>query len=205
MSRYEWEEGTIKIPSESFAALRTAVNKSYNRYQDAKFKLAMAAYKAAGEAGFRKRGFSRANWVSNHQKYLTLAHLITKPGSNKVYVPKRKDLKHVPVSRSGTLIFGDGIRISFNNKTCTVFYSVPENNHAVENANKHPVVVSLFQNLRMIQHWTRGSGGEICGNDEYNRENTQFDGGANYVTRHFPEEKTPKFNGLYFTTYGRNF
>jgi hypothetical protein len=39
------------------------------------------------------------------------------------------------------------------------------------------------------------------GNDEYNRDNRDFDGGANYTTDRFgPEEKRHKrFNGMYFS------
>jgi hypothetical protein len=57
---------------------------------------------------------------------------------------------------------------------------VPSNNHACETARRHPVAAAFFAALGRVR-WTRGSGGEIVGNDEYNRDVDYEGGGANYV------------------------
>lgn len=199
MSRHEWEEGTVKIPAEAYPAVRTAVISTYNRSLDEKFAEARRACGAAREAGFRKRDFSRADWARSHHG--DVAHYITKQGSDKVFLPKRKNFPHVPTSRSAVLSLNSGgVTIAFDNKNRTVFYTVAKNNHACENARRNPVVRKLFSRLHNVQNWNRGSGGEIIGNDEYNGENKDFDGGANYVTESFgPDIRGPRFNGMYFT------
>lgn len=204
MSRYEWEEGTIKLPLRSYSEIRTAVISSFNRSQDELLLHTRKVYEAAKQAGFRKRGFSRADWARSHHG--DVAYRITKRGSDKVFVPKRKDFPHKPTSKSIVLEFNE-VTIAFDNHKRTVHYSVSENNHACEEARRHPVVLSLFKNLQRVHHWTKGSGGEIVGNDEYNRDNRGFDGGANYITGSFgPDKRGRNFNGMYFTKgFGRSF
>ena len=63
-------------------------------------------------------------------------------------------------------------------------WRVPENNHAREQAHAHPLAAAFFRALDNVR-WTRGSGGDIVGNDEYNRDSDYEDGGANYVTAHY--------------------
>jgi len=201
MSRHEWEEGTIKIPRESYPVVRAAVISSYNRTQNKKLADARGAYEIAKTTGFRKRGFNRANWVKEHHS--KVAWFITKQGSTKVYVPKRKDFKLLPTSKSAVLHPTDGVTIVFDNQKHTVFYSVDENNHACETARQNPVVVSLFANLRRVTNWTKKSGGQIFGNDEYNRGSEVFDGGSNYATESFGPQDS-NFNGMYFAGAGRN-
>ena len=198
MSRYEWEEGTIKIPQGSYPEIRTAVISSFNRSQDELLIHSRKAYEAAKQAGFRKHGFNRADWARNNHGDVAIH--ITKRGSDKVFLPKRKDFPHKPTSKSTVLALDEGeATIVFDNRKRTVFYSVSENNHACEEARRHPVVLSLFANLRRVRHWTKGSGGEIVGNDEYNRDNQNFDGGANYITDSFgPNKRGRNFNGMYF-------
>ncbi len=201
MSRNEWEEGTIRIPRESYPAVRAAVISSYNRAQNKNLADARRAYEMAKTTGFRKQGFNRADWAREH--HAKVAYFITKQGSAKVYVPKRKDFKLLPTSKSAVLYPTDGVTIAFDNKKHTVFYSVDENNHACETARSNPVVISLFANLRRVTDWTKRTGGEIIGNDEYNQDNKGFDGGSNYATESFGPRDS-NFNGMYFAGAGRN-
>ncbi len=90
MSKYDWEEGTIKIPIAYWTPVKTSDIRAWNRELDERFNTASEAHKAALKAGFRKKGFSRAEWVrSNHCE---VASLITREGSDKVYMPKKMNL-----------------------------------------------------------------------------------------------------------------
>jgi hypothetical protein len=58
----------------------------------------------------------------------------------------------------------------------------------------------FFSRLRRI-NWTRGSGGTIVGNDEYNSDSYDAGGGANYTKDRFgPGEK--KSGSAGYSTYG---
>lgn len=54
----------------------------------------------------------------------------------------------------------------------------------------HPLATVLFRLLNKVQ-WTRGSGGEIVGNDEYNRDSTHVGGGSNYVKDSWGPKSNP--------------
>lgn len=68
--------------------------------------------------------------------------------------------------------------LSFSGRTAE--WRVPENNHACDHRRSHPVARAFFDALGRVR-WTRGSGGEIVGNDEYNQCADYAGGGANYV------------------------
>mgnify|MGYP006959960912 CR=1 FL=1 len=68
--------------------------------------------------------------------------------------------------------------------TKTLVWDVSENNHAREHAHKHGFAKLVFEAFGKIT-WTRNSGGEIVGNDEYNRDNRESGGGGNYTTMTF--------------------
>ncbi|BDB63247.1 hypothetical protein RDE2_50410 (plasmid) [Rhodococcus sp. RDE2] len=66
----------------------------------------------------------------------------------------------------------------------TLHWEVPQNNHARD----HAAVTGLYQAALTYLNdvtWTRGTGGVIVGNDEYNRDTTYEGGGGNYVTHRF--------------------
>lgn len=80
--------------------------------------------------------------------------------------------------------------ISFHGRQVT--WSVPENNHAVEHGRDHPLAQAFFKLLDTVT-WTRGSGGDIVGNDEYNRDSRENGGGGNYTTAsYFPDRKSAR-------------
>ena len=89
----------------------------------------------------------------------------------------------VPVTQDVT-VNCDEATVTFHNATKSVTWNVPENNHAVETAREHWFAKALFTALGNIT-WTRGNGGTIVGNDEYNRDSDYEDGGGNYVTAEY--------------------
>ncbi len=97
--------------------------------------------------------------------------------------PKKKDLELFAVSKDAEISLPDAY-VGFSNKGRTVTWSVSENNRAVEHANDHWFAKLLFEKLGRIT-WTRGTGGKIVGNDEYNRDRDDIGGGGNYLVREY--------------------
>jgi hypothetical protein len=73
----------------------------------------------------------------------------------------------------------DSGRIVFDGRTVT--WSSGEGNRAVEAAHDTPLAKVFFAALDRMT-WTKGSGGSFVGNDEYNEDNRDAGGGANYIT-----------------------
>lgn len=97
--------------------------------------------------------------------------------------PKKKDFGLKALTKSASLYSGDA-HISFNNENSVVVWHVSENNHACERAHEWWFAKELFKALGRIK-WTRNSGGQIVGNDEYNRDADYAGGGANYIKQNF--------------------
>lgn len=103
--------------------------------------------------------------------------------------PRRVKQSDVNFPTNRTLRYACGEPdITFDPKAKTVTWSVPENNHARDHAREHPIAQALFRALRAVK-WTRGSGGQIIGNDEYNRDSHYEGGGGNYVVEEFGPQK----------------
>lgn len=88
--------------------------------------------------------------------------------------------------------------IAFDGRT--LVWAVGENNHARDYGRAHPIARALFAALDRVT-WTRGSGGDIVGNDEYNRDNRDSGGGGNYVLNRYGPERAPR--GRSVLTRGR--
>jgi hypothetical protein len=101
--------------------------------------------------------------------------------------PKKKDF---PLANGKTRHFDsdDGMVILGDDKSRTVVWDVGENNRACDHARSHPMGQAFFALLDKVR-WTRGSGGKIIGNDEYNRDSDYEGGGGNYVTAEYGPEK----------------
>ena len=204
MSKYEWERGSIIIPTAVWSSFRRTIIEKWNAEQERLFKLAVEWRAKVDAAAKGKRNFDRVEWLRNAMNarcwgangesaasedcdaVLRLIGLSTKMVDgkwvtpSKTSAPKRKDLKILPVSRGATLPLGEAT-IKLDDETRTVHWSVGENNHACETARSLPIARALFRELDKVE-WTRGSGGKIVGNDEYNRDNDEEGGGSNYVT-----------------------
>jgi hypothetical protein len=128
--------------------------------------------------------------------------------------PKKKDF---PLANKSTKSFSTmDLTISLDPKTRVVHFMGDENNRAQERALESDLAGALFDALNRVT-WTRGSGGKIMGNDEYNRDDYSDGGGANYVLHEWSKDKTPRRrqsfaygggpSGLYggSFTYGRRY
>lgn len=206
MSKSEWEAGSIVIPTAAWPTFRRTLIEKWNAEQDRLLQLAIKLRAEVDAAAKGKRGFDRVEWLrkrmdaghwgedgasvrsNDYEEVLRLIGLQpTCSGPNgawttptKTHAPKRKDLKILPVSRAATLDLGEA-SISLDDKTHTVSWRVQENNHACDCARSLPMARTLFSMLSRVE-WTRGSGGKIVGNDEYNSDSEYEGGGSNYVT-----------------------
>jgi hypothetical protein len=193
MSCYNWEHGEITIPTKAWAKFRTALIKAWNEREVEQLALAKRLHAKGKEAIQGKRGRARdlamRDFVWDQQagrNHHLLGHVVRLENGKHVLknAPKKKDFKVLPTSQSCTLHLDGDATITLNNTNRTVTWSVAENNRAVEHAHEHEIAKTLFRLLGRIA-WTRGSGGEIVGNDEYNRDCSHAGGGGNYVTRRF--------------------
>ncbi len=229
MSCYNWERGTIKLPTKEWPKFRKSMIKLWNDRQLDSLAVAKKAHEKATLAAKGKRGRGRQplilaaiagvcggriehgyfradkssyHGVSERNEFaherwdvvtdLILVGSIREGTATKTKNPQKKDLRIFPVSKSCTLSIGEG-SVSFDNDTRSVVWDVYENNHAVERAHKHWLAQALFRKLQGML-WTRGTGGKIVGNDEYNRDSEYEGGGGNYVTSSFgPLGKTRGF------------
>lgn len=187
MSKYEWESGTIKIPAKEWSSFRKQIISAWNEEQDRLLAEAKAAYKSLKEN-------------PSFQPSWKLRHLIFVDG--KPQLPTAKVVNKLPVSK-GAILRIDGASIALNDEQKTVQWDVEENNHACEDARSQPLARLMFKLLNDME-WTRGSGGSIIGNDEYNRDNRSHGGGGNYTTASYgPREKKkePEINSPYRGTW----
>lgn len=210
MSKYCWESGTLQIPTRAWKPLRDALCKAFNERQDLLFAAALRGH-AAVEAAFQQAkaakqpaprlsvvtdspAFMDAIALPRHQPSIDYDEawriqraLSTQPADRqqppKLRRPLKKDFAHAVASKQADYAASDG-SIHLDPKAHTLTWAVSENNHAVESARASFMGQTLFALLSKVE-WTRGSGGTIVGNDEYNRDNAHEGGGANYVTARY--------------------
>ena len=210
MSCYEWEAGHIVIPSKEWSKFRKGLLTAWNEHLDTLLAKAKRAHKAAVAAGKGKRGENRQKAMKGavarvcggrisdygyfegghrreaHDLYETITNLLwTGPWNAKKFgAPKKKDMPYLTVSKGGTVLLPDA-SITFDNTTRTVHWDVPENNRACEAARDHWFARKFFAALARIT-WTRGSGGEIVGNNEYNEDEYGHRGNRYVVATYRP-------------------
>ena len=192
MSCYGWESGSIFIPTSQWAGFKKAIRDAVNSQTDKDFALVTRVFEETLKAGKGKRKFdfdAACQIILDSPAYDKLSHGViyrlfpTKGGAGvKPVRPLMKDF--LKLTNKTNRIDNDDCTVTFNDKTHTVAWSVHENNHAVEDARESILGQAFFSALRKIK-WTRGSGGELVGNDEYNRDDCSSGGGANHITSHY--------------------
>lgn len=186
MSCYEWEKGEIKLPSACYAKFRRDFLAAYNQFQDEVFELARKALPLLRKGNDRGYDWGTEYWLGQqpgfvgvHSDKLYRALRLLHPKDGKYLAPKKQDLHKLPISREAT-VYVDEASIGFHDAGRCITWYVAENNHACETAHEHPLAQTLFRMLADVT-WTRGTGGQIVGNNEYNRESDYAGGGGNFV------------------------
>lgn len=196
MSRYEWERGTITLPTAEFAPFRKALQDADTRIKQAAFELTQAFWKGltrkqqtdpvAYEEALRTWAGKRYNASISQRQHSSVLDL----AYDKLYRPRYagagkparvlKSAMDFPTNRTTQFVTSE-LFIGFNKAEHTVTWSVGENNHAVDNARESALGEAFMTQMNKVR-WTRGTGGTLIGNDEYNRQADYSGGGANYVT-----------------------
>ena len=193
MSCYAWEHGTITLPSGQSPLLRKALT---DAAESRIAKLTADADKAWAYLQSltpAKRREVHA-WDSplrdlDEDAIWLLQRYDPATGSTAWKRATQKAIRTAVVTRhkntdgSTSTVFHCG-EAAITLRGNTVTWDVPENNHAPERAASHPLAVTLFRFLDRVV-WTSRSGGQIVGNDEYNRDCDYAGGGGNYVVRDY--------------------
>lgn len=239
MSCYEWEGGTIALPTSEAVRVRNAMKVEVDRYKTQLYERAAAfwkelpaAYKRDSEKYHRAvQAFVYGNvktergWLpdglpdpklppwrefSDEGDYNTRSADIESLLSAVCWrdakddrgvwhrertTPRRvtkPDVDKLVGKATGTKFSIACGEPSIRFEGRKVVWTVPENNHACEHARVHPLAEAFFKLLDGVR-WTRGSGGVIVGNNEYNRDDQNVGGGGNYVVSEYgPPTKRPR-------------
>jgi hypothetical protein len=204
MSRNEWQNGTIILPSAAVAPLRKTLRDAANAHAANVLALCLSQWngplgKTTSVRLFNERlrnititpnGWGRGTEKVISDAYQVLDDLTRGTWNGKGFTvvrprtPRATDVDKVaPRANTRTTTFsGDDWHVAIDGSR--LIWSVSDNNHSIERAHEHPVVVALFRALNAIK-WTRATGGTIVGNDEYNQESREAGGGQNYISETF--------------------
>jgi|APSaa5957512576_1039674.scaffolds.fasta_scaffold12183_1 hypothetical protein len=208
MSKYEWERGTVIIPAKDWPGFRKGLIEKWNAKLEQSLVLAQNAHAACEAAARGKRGEARQRALlgtlasrcagrmdydcydgPDRDSFDMLFRLIFKSegrdGPVTLQKPKRSALGILPLTKDAKFNL-PWAYLSLRNGDRSVYWDVPENNHAVESAHEHWFTEVLFAALGSV-NWTPRTGGFIYGNDEYNRDVEC--GGGSYVTYEFSKKE----------------
>lgn len=213
MSKYEWEKGTIALPTAAWAPFKKALHTGLNKLAEADYAVAMKLYDALVLLKKKTRGLDLRQaleaeldakdksysygWATSTPKYPfhctdrndMFDILLSKGDKPSLLKPQKKQF---PLVNSTTLSFHrSDCSVTLDNKSRTVTWNVPENNHASDYAHDTALGKITFQELGKVK-WTRNTGGVIVGNDENNRDSESEDGGGNYVVYRFGPLGAPR-------------
>lgn len=201
MSRHDWESGTLKLPTAAWAKFKKDLREGFNVEQRRLLDHATRLHTQMLAAGKGQRAFNYADclqklnypaddrnrysqgWKPDDRQIERLDTILIDTKTKKLRRPLAKDF---PLANGKTMTFTAGYEghIALSDENRSVHWSVPENNHAVEAAHNTQMACVCFGLLAKVT-WTRGTGGTIAGNDEYNRDSRDSGGGSNYVTKRF--------------------
>ena len=211
MSTYEWENGSLKFSVAEYSKFKKAFLAEVNNlYAKANVTAVQIYEKMIAEAkGKRKVDWfdlfrncrsvsSRDSWGFVTYRDLDPLNLAYKsmfrktekkgegtwayntPLNTRPSKPRKGDFVLKTKQKDPSFSFEDA-RIQFNDARRIVYWEVNENNHAVDRSREHDIAKIFFSLLNKVK-WTRGTGGVLVGNNEYNRDDRSSGGGGNYVT-----------------------
>lgn len=212
MSRSESEAGTITIPSSEWARFKALFRDRLNKDNEELYKVSLKVHEHLSQ--IKAKGFDRRieaySFLEEHfsgKRYgnpnlarldqydivQSVAPQVYKDGEwiTKSAKPKQKDF---PKFGNTTTRYSNGVcDLVFDNERRTAFWKVDSSNHAVSTARSSRIGKAFFKALDQVK-WTRDSGGEIFGNDEYNIESgVQYGGGGAYVTGSYGPSYDPNY------------
>lgn len=189
MSRYEWEKGEFVLPSAEWAGFKAAIRDAVNSANAEKYEIALKVHEELVRELKGKRGADpwetawdiasrqcarvRRSFGIGEDAVFEIASAVVHRGWRgskpvvKVRKPQKKDFPRY--GNNAVLIQGMECSVSFDNKARKAVWEVYESNHACDRARATVLGVAFFRALDRVK-WTRGTGGSIWGNDEYNRE-----------------------------------
>lgn len=227
MSCNDWEQGEIVIPAAEWATFKARVREVLNKASERQFELATKLHEHLISPAVKDRKLKGWELYQEAQKFIDVA--CTRPSTfyparythddgrvairvvvEQDYAQKAMTVKvkaprknAFPKYGNNVVTFqGDECVVHFDNETRTAKWAVHENNQACERARESALGKAFFSALGGIKNWTRGSGGKIIGNDEYNRDSRYEGGGANYVKDTYPPPERPSARTQYVGGYG---
>jgi hypothetical protein len=216
MSHNDWEQGTIVLPSAAAAVLKKTLREKQNAFHNdvrttaikfhkhigttsrTKYKAALAwnsplKQSKVGESGYQQMVRRAAIQVLERMLFERKALPPVQPTVAHV---SRVAPKATTSTKSYTAIGKDGFEACvFTLDGRTLSYEVFEGNHAVDDAHDSWMYNIVFSFLRKVQ-WTRGTGGYIKGNNEYNEDEFGHQAGSYLVSTFGPvgmEEQVHKY------------
>jgi hypothetical protein len=179
MSCDEWERGEWTLPKKEWAKFKKAVRAAWTSYMQMGYERAMAIHKKITGQGIKKnvrRAIEEGAYGLDEYMQWEVVRALTGP-KEKVYLPRKQQF---PKANAKTMRFDMGECVLVLQEPRRVRWHVGENNHARDRAHEIPFVNAFLRLINEVK-WVRGTGGQIVGNDEYNRDNAYEGGGANYV------------------------
>lgn len=194
MSRNDWEQGIIAIPTHSWSKLKKGLQQAQNNERDRIFKEAISLQEevVTNFKGRKNIDFDDVinfiSAISNDESYV-VELLVKRSLKGNGYQMKKITQKMLeelfPKATNRTEVYGDPVsaEVIVDNKKKTVSWYVSENNHAVETARTSWIGIALFDELKKIDFGNNKKlGGYFIGNDEINRDDGD---GMNYVTARY--------------------
>lgn len=194
MSRNDWEQGVIAIPTHSWSKLKKGLQQAHNNERDRILKESISLQEEV-VTNFKGRKnidvddvINFISAISNDESYV-VELLVKRSLKGNGYQMKKITQKMLeelfPKATNRTEVYGDPVsaEVIVDNKKKTVSWYVSENNHAVETARTSWVGIALFDELKKIDFGNNKKlGGYFIGNDEINRDDGD---GMNYVTARY--------------------